>query len=149
MLVSEPGVGKTTLAERVADMASQAGVALVWTRCLDPNSSPAHWPWLQTLRRLPVSPAVDAALQRLEGNTEVGVGVPGNPDRRHRGRDERGGRRVRGYGFADMGRAVGFRIGKQHASHIPTATAEAAPPTASCSHSRSPCRTPDDPEKRA
>ena len=74
VLVGEPGVGKTTLAEQAANLTVQAGAAVVWTRCLDPNSSPAFWPWLQMLRRLAASASVDAALQRLEGNTESGGG---------------------------------------------------------------------------
>ena len=74
VLVGEPGAGKTTLAERAARMAADAGTNVVWTRCVDPDSSPAYWPWVQTLRQLPQAPPVDAALQRLEGHAETGGG---------------------------------------------------------------------------
>ena len=74
VLVGEPGVGKTTLAERVAEIAGDSGAATVWTRCVDPNSSPPFWPWVQALRGLPPSEAVGAALERLEGHTQSGGG---------------------------------------------------------------------------
>jgi len=53
VLVGEPGVGKTTLAEQGAEMAEVAGLSVVWSRCLDPGSAPAYWPWLQLLDLMP------------------------------------------------------------------------------------------------
>ncbi len=67
VLVGEPGVGKTTLAERAADTAAEAGFCSVWSRCLDPSSAPAYWPWVQLLRRVPQTAKVQEARSHLEG----------------------------------------------------------------------------------
>jgi DNA-binding SARP family transcriptional activator len=67
VLVGEPGVGKTTLAERAAEMAAGEGLCSVWSRCLDPSSAPAYWPWVQLLRRLPQTAKVEEARRHLEG----------------------------------------------------------------------------------
>ena len=69
VLVGEPGAGKTILAEAGARLAAAAGVTAAWGRCLDAASTPAYWPWSQVLRALPDGPLVQAARQRLDGNT--------------------------------------------------------------------------------
>lgn len=71
VLVGEPGAGKTTLAEQAADMAEAAGLAVLWSRCLDPGSAPVFWPWLQLLSLMPPGPAGEEARLRLEGQTEA------------------------------------------------------------------------------
>jgi DNA-binding SARP family transcriptional activator len=68
VLVGEPGVGKTTLAERAAEMAVGEGFCSVWSRCLDASSAPAYWPWVQLLRRVPQTPKVEEARRHLEGD---------------------------------------------------------------------------------
>jgi tetratricopeptide (TPR) repeat protein len=68
VLVGEPGVGKTTLAERAAEVADQAGLCSVWGRCLDASSAPAYWPWIQLFRRVPQTPKVEEARRHLEGD---------------------------------------------------------------------------------
>jgi DNA-binding SARP family transcriptional activator len=67
VLVGEPGVGKTTLAERAAEMAAGAGLCSVWSRCLDASSAPAYWPWVQLFRRVAQTPKVVEARRHLEG----------------------------------------------------------------------------------
>jgi DNA-binding SARP family transcriptional activator len=67
VLVGEPGVGKTTLAERAAEMATGAGLLSVWSRCLDASSAPAYWPWVQLLRRVPQTPNMVEARRHVEG----------------------------------------------------------------------------------
>ena len=67
VLVGEPGVGKTTLAERVTELAATTGATVAWGRCLD-GAAPAYWPWLQLLRELPDGDAVGAARRRLAGD---------------------------------------------------------------------------------
>ncbi|WP_169979224.1 BTAD domain-containing putative transcriptional regulator [Microbispora sp. H10836] len=53
LLVSgEAGIGKTSLAEAVADEASALGMAVAWGRCAEDTGAPAFWPWLQVLRDL-------------------------------------------------------------------------------------------------
>jgi DNA-binding SARP family transcriptional activator len=49
-LVGEPGIGKTRLAEAVADRAADAGVEVAWGRCHEDDDAPAYWPWSQLLR---------------------------------------------------------------------------------------------------
>ena len=71
VLVGEPGVGKTTLAEHAADMARRAGLKTFWSRCLDASAAPAYWPWVQMLRQMPNTAAVDEARRRLEGEAEM------------------------------------------------------------------------------
>lgn len=71
VLVGEPGVGKTTLAEQAADMARRAGLEAFWSRCLDASAAPAFWPWVQLLRQMPDTAAVKEARQRLEGQAEA------------------------------------------------------------------------------
>ncbi len=77
VLVGEPGVGKTTLAEAAAYLASAAGAAIAWGRCPDAASAPAYWPWSQVLRALPDGPRVQAARQRLDGDIADDRGVAG------------------------------------------------------------------------
>ncbi|WP_169944216.1 BTAD domain-containing putative transcriptional regulator [Microbispora sp. H11081] len=53
LLVSgEAGIGKTSLAEAVADEASALGMAVARGRCAEDTGAPAFWPWLQVLRDL-------------------------------------------------------------------------------------------------
>jgi tetratricopeptide (TPR) repeat protein len=68
VLVGEPGVGKTTLAERAAEMAAGEGLCTVWSRCLDASSAPAYWPWVQLFRRVSQTPKVVEARRHLEGD---------------------------------------------------------------------------------
>ena len=74
VLVGEPGIGKTTLAERAADLAAGAGLYSVWSRCLDAGSAPAYWPWVQLLRRVPQADRVEEARRRLEGGDAAAPG---------------------------------------------------------------------------
>ena len=67
MLVGEPGVGKTTLAEHATELAATTGATVAWGRCLD-GAAPAYWPWLQLLRELPDGDAVGTARRRLAGD---------------------------------------------------------------------------------
>ena len=56
MLVGEPGIGKTRLAEELAARAAARGVPVAWGRAWDSGGAPAYWPWTQALGAL-----VDAA----------------------------------------------------------------------------------------
>jgi DNA-binding SARP family transcriptional activator len=48
----EAGIGKTRLAEAVAEGARAAGWAVAWSRCADDAGAPALWPWTQALEQL-------------------------------------------------------------------------------------------------
>lgn len=50
LLVGEPGIGKTRLAEEVAAHAEERGARVLWGRCFEGEGAPAFWPWVQMLR---------------------------------------------------------------------------------------------------
>jgi DNA-binding CsgD family transcriptional regulator/tetratricopeptide (TPR) repeat protein len=52
LLRGEPGIGKTSLAVRVAAEAEERGAFACWGRATQAEGAPPHWPWLQILRSL-------------------------------------------------------------------------------------------------
>src|SRR5262245_36759566 len=46
----EPGIGKTTLARRLAMVAQERGLRVAWGRCHDAEPGPPYWPWIELLR---------------------------------------------------------------------------------------------------
>ncbi|WP_062443247.1 BTAD domain-containing putative transcriptional regulator [Herbidospora daliensis] len=50
LIGGEAGIGKTTLAEAAAELASRQGFTVTWSRCAE--DAPAFWPWIQALRLL-------------------------------------------------------------------------------------------------
>ena len=50
LLVGEPGIGKSRLAEEMAARASAAGARVLWGRCWEAGGAPAFWPWVESLR---------------------------------------------------------------------------------------------------
>jgi predicted ATPase len=46
----EAGIGKTRLAEQLADYAGSRGVEVLWSRCWEGGGAPAYWPWIQIIR---------------------------------------------------------------------------------------------------
>lgn len=66
LLTGEAGIGKTTLADALADHARARGAASVWGRCWDAGGAPAYWPWRQVVRAL-AAPLGDAALREAAG----------------------------------------------------------------------------------
>jgi DNA-binding SARP family transcriptional activator/tetratricopeptide (TPR) repeat protein len=50
LLVGEPGVGKSRLAEEVAAQARAQGARVLVGRCWEAGGAPAYWPWTQSLR---------------------------------------------------------------------------------------------------
>jgi DNA-binding SARP family transcriptional activator len=50
LLVGEPGIGKSRLAEEVAANARVRGVRVLIGRCWEAGGAPAFWPWAQSLR---------------------------------------------------------------------------------------------------
>ncbi len=51
LLVGEPGIGKTRLADELAARAGD-GTRVLWGRCWEAGGAPAYWPWIEMLRPL-------------------------------------------------------------------------------------------------
>jgi DNA-binding SARP family transcriptional activator len=52
VLEGEAGIGKTRLAEAVAEYGRASGWAVAWARCADDAGAPPLWPWTQALEQL-------------------------------------------------------------------------------------------------
>ncbi len=50
MLVGEPGIGKTRLAEELGVDAAAAHARVLWGRCYEEQGMPPYWPWTQAFR---------------------------------------------------------------------------------------------------
>ncbi|HSI79720.1 MAG TPA: BTAD domain-containing putative transcriptional regulator [Solirubrobacterales bacterium] len=50
MLVGEPGIGKSRLADELIESARARGVRVAVGRCWEAGGAPAYWPWVQSLR---------------------------------------------------------------------------------------------------
>jgi predicted ATPase len=50
LLVGDPGIGKTRLAEEFCAHAQAAGALTLWGRCWEGGGAPAFWPWVQVVR---------------------------------------------------------------------------------------------------
>jgi DNA-binding CsgD family transcriptional regulator len=84
VLVSgEAGIGKTTLAEAVAETARARGLLTAWGRCREDRGMPALWPWIQILHDLGVTApggGIDAAGPAAPDLVALLSGVGGDPD---------------------------------------------------------------------
>ena len=52
LLVGEPGIGKSRLADEVMNTARARGAVVLIGRCWEAGGAPAYWPWVQSLRAL-------------------------------------------------------------------------------------------------
>jgi class 3 adenylate cyclase/tetratricopeptide (TPR) repeat protein len=50
LLCGSGGMGKTRLAQQLAMRAEEAGVPVLWGRCLEEPGAPLYWPWRQLIR---------------------------------------------------------------------------------------------------
>ena len=50
MIVGEPGIGKSRLADELSTAARAMGALVLWGRCWEGGGAPAYWPWVQVLR---------------------------------------------------------------------------------------------------
>jgi tetratricopeptide (TPR) repeat protein len=50
MVSGEPGIGKSRLAEELAERARSRGARVLVGRCWEAGGAPAYWPWIQALR---------------------------------------------------------------------------------------------------
>lgn len=52
LLIGEPGIGKTRLADEFCAQAESTGALTFWGRCWEGGGAPAYWPWVQVVRSL-------------------------------------------------------------------------------------------------
>lgn len=50
LIAGEPGIGKTRLADELAQLAVGRGVQPIWGRCWEGGGASAYWPWRQVIR---------------------------------------------------------------------------------------------------
>lgn len=50
MLAGEPGIGKTRLAQELANHSESKGARVLWGRCYEEQGVPPYWPWVQAIR---------------------------------------------------------------------------------------------------
>ena len=50
MLVGEPGIGKTRIAQELASISGERGAQVLWGRCYEGEGAPPYWPWVQLIR---------------------------------------------------------------------------------------------------
>src|SRR5258708_33198058 len=72
LLVGEPGIGKTRVADEIGRRAKERGFVVHWGRCWEVGGAPAFWPWIQIFRSMlrdprckPIAGAYADVLSRL------------------------------------------------------------------------------------
>jgi hypothetical protein len=66
-IVGEPGIGKTRLADALAELAAERGFVVAWGRCWEAGGAPAFWPWAQIERALGADESSATSLASLAG----------------------------------------------------------------------------------
>src|SRR5829696_5261997 len=74
LLLGEPGIGKTRLAEELGAAAEAQGARVLWGRCWEGEGAPAFWPWVQCLRSYARDTAADVLRADL-GASRTGAGA--------------------------------------------------------------------------
>ena len=72
MLVGEPGIGKTRLAEELEHHAKEQGARVLWGRAHEASGAPPYWPWVEVIRAYASSVEPDELQEQLgESAAEV------------------------------------------------------------------------------
>jgi DNA-binding SARP family transcriptional activator/DNA replicative helicase MCM subunit Mcm2 (Cdc46/Mcm family) len=80
LLVGEPGIGKSRLTRRLADLAAEAGFAVLTGRCSSDEGAPPLWPWSSVLRGL-ADAVPDIGVPDLDPLLDHPAGTPPGVDR--------------------------------------------------------------------
>ncbi|HLK40565.1 MAG TPA: AAA family ATPase [Polyangiaceae bacterium] len=85
VLVGEPGIGKTRLADEIASRAASRAFTVAWGRACETGGAPAYWPWIEVLgplaeREVDLAPRVAALLDRVAAAPH-GEGTRADPAR--------------------------------------------------------------------
>ena len=67
MLVGQPGIGKTRIAQELAAIAEQRGTQVLWGRCHEQQGAPPYWPWIQIIRAYVQRIDADSLLTQMGG----------------------------------------------------------------------------------
>ncbi len=73
MLVGEPGIGKTRLAQELAKSASSRGAKVLWGESFEGKGTPAYWPWIRALQSF-AQDCDPQMLRRLLAGRARGIG---------------------------------------------------------------------------
>jgi DNA-binding SARP family transcriptional activator/tetratricopeptide (TPR) repeat protein len=65
LLVGEPGIGKSRLADELMDQARARGARVMVGRCWEAGGAPPYWPWVQSLRAYVDDTAHEALREQL------------------------------------------------------------------------------------
>lgn len=71
LLDGEEGIGKTRLAEELADRARQRGAQVLASRCWEDGGAPPYWPWMQLLRSYGRGSEVDVLVSQVDAGAAV------------------------------------------------------------------------------
>ena len=69
LLVGEPGIGKSRLAEELTHLARARRVEVLVGRCWEAGGAPAYWPWVQSLRAI----GAESLLESQRAADDVGA----------------------------------------------------------------------------
>ncbi|MFN2525033.1 MAG: AAA family ATPase, partial [Actinomycetota bacterium] len=70
LLVGDPGIGKTRLADEISARAREKGALVAWGRGWEGGGAPAFWPWIEIVRALLNDLGSDAIMEH--GGTGIG-----------------------------------------------------------------------------
>ncbi len=63
VILGEPGIGKTRLAESLAESARSRGIAVGWARCPESRSAPPFWPLTQLAHQMSVAGLIEQGVR--------------------------------------------------------------------------------------
>jgi predicted ATPase len=70
LITGDVGIGKTRLAEALADEAAEHGATVLWGSAWESGGAPPYWPWVQGIRTL-LQERPDAEIEE-----DLGSGAP-------------------------------------------------------------------------